>query len=297
MPTDKVTPQNNITQTNDIRIKNFGNEFENQTGVSFPCKICQIFLTSLDSLEIHLQSHTIVQSLPCQLPDCEQTFPTQKTMWEHMLHIHKVDNYSWLRQRFQCNHCKKVLKTKYSLKRHKIKHTDKKTFLCTICSKYFKDEKNFYFHTLRHQGILDFKCSECDKLFASKSQLNGHLSRIHISQDYFKCDQCSTEFKTKGQLTVHMTNHTGVKAYVCREGCGKQFRIWNTRKDHERTHTGKKEFQCPKCPKMFMHSSDLRIHIKRHEGRKDHVCVVCGWAYVEPAGARNCQHSRTASTK
>ena len=42
---------------------------------------------------------------------------------------------------------------------------------------------------------------------------------------------------------------------------------------------------------MFMKKTSLSVHVKRHEGKKDHQCAVCGKAFVEPAGARNCKHS------
>ena len=286
-------PQNNEGKSHEIKLKQFDVQFGNQTGSSFPCKLCQKCLPSATSLEIHLKIHTIEASLPCQFPDCEEEFPRQKLVWEHMLNTHRVDKETWLGRRFQCDTCNKAFKTKNALHRHKRKHTNDKPLLCSICSKRFKDEKAFYYHTKRHQGLLDFKCPECGQCFVEKSQLNGHILRIHTSTNNYKCDQCNTDFKTKGQLTVHMTHHTGEKAYKCREGCAKQFRIWNTRKSHERTHKGVKEFQCPKCPKMFMQSAAMRTHIRRHEGRKDHVCAKCGWAYVESAGARNCKHSRT----
>ena len=280
-PTEKSTSENNIDEN-----------FENQTGASFPCVICQKSLTSMDSLEIHLKIHTTFLSVPCRFPDCAEIFPSQKLMWPHMLLIHGVNKDSW--KIFQCNGCEKMFKRKYELQKHKIKHMVEKPFKCTSCTKCFKDKKGFHFHRLRHQGILDFKCSDCDKSFVSKGQLNTHISENHNLRDKFKCDQCSTDFKSKGQLRQHMTIHTGVKKYKCKEGCDKQFRIWGARKDHERLHKGIKEFQCSKCPKMFMRSSTLGIHIKRHEGRKDHVCTVCGWAYVEPSGAKNCKHSRSA---
>ena len=297
VPTEKSISQYRIAQTHNTKLKNINIKLEDQEGASYPCSICQKFLPSKASLEMHLKVHTIDQSLSCRFPDCEQTFPTQKFMWEHMLHIHKVNKDSWQSQRFQCNDCEKVFNRKDRLKEHKIKHVEEKPFLCAICQKCFKNKKGLYFHTLRHQGALDFKCSDCDKSYVSKSQLKLHISATHTFQDKFKCDQCSADFKTKRQLTVHMTNHTGVKAYKCREGCSKHFRLSNTRNNHEGTHKGIKELQCSKCPKKFTLSKHMKRHIRRHEGRKDHVCVVCGWAYVEGADAKKCKHSRGAFDK
>merc|ERR1719273_477220 len=112
------------------------------------------------------------------------------------------------------------------------------------------------------------------------------------------CQEGSKTCLNKNELARHMKTHTGEKEHGCRhEGCGKMFSHAQTRDIHEKIHKGIKDYQCTMCPKQFTQKSQLTVHVKRHMGIKEHECTVCGRAYVEPAGARKCCHSKKDSTR
>ena len=289
----------NLAGTGLTNLANYENEIfkvknnEEPKFNAFICHLCKKYLPSSVSLEIHIRIHELDQAIPCQVQNCDASFPVKKRLWEHMKTAHGEEKNTWAGARFKCDHCDKIFDNKTTLKIHVQKHSQEKNYLCALCPKRFKSRDSLRFHKRRHDGEENFGCKYCERKYVSSSALRGHvLAKHEISTEVFTCDHCKKEFNKKQKLKNHMTLHTGEKPFKCREeGCGKSFRSHACRDEHERMHRGVKEFQCASCPKMFMKKTTLSVHMKRHEGKKDHQCAVCGKAFVEPAGARNCKHS------
>ena len=281
--------ENFISQTKLVNHENFEVKKE-EVVEAFTCHLCQKYLPTLASLDIHTRIHELDKSFPCEVQDCAASFFLKKLLLEHMQSSHGEEKDSVTR--FKCEQCDKIFDRKDRLKVHGIKHSQEKNYLCTLCPKRFKNMDSLRLHKKRHNGDEDFKCEHCEKRYVASSLLKAHIRDKHeISPEMFTCDHCKKEFNKKAKLKIHMTHHTGEKPFKCRVGCEKGFRNRAPREDHERMHRGVKEFQCTLCPKMFMKTSNLRVHVKRHEGKKEHQCAECGKAFVEPAGARNCKHS------
>jgi len=229
--------------------------------------------------------------------ECAGTFKTKKELLNHRKSKHGYNPPKPERIKINCEVCWKAI-DKGSLKSHMSSHTTEKNVSCPECGKKFKNERSLKPHLLIHQGIQNYHCEECGQAFFTQPALINHRKNKHTTDQIVICQECSKECRNKYELARHMKTHTGEREHECRhEGCGKRFIHAQTRDIHEKIHKGIKEYQCTICVKQFTQKAQLTVHMKRHMGIKDHECGVCGRAYVEPAGARKCCHSKKDSTK
>ena len=153
-----------------------------------------------------------------------------------------------------------------------------------------KDQDEFENHEnkpLKIQEITEKKskphgCSQCDKRFRKKSNLLGHIRRIHegkMKQKIFNCSICSSTFTRNMSLTNHMTNIHNID-YEC-SVCNVSFKTSAKLKRHLKlTHNVRKSFECPTCNATFSVRNSLKTHIARvHEKRKPHLCPECGKSF------------------
>ena len=153
-----------------------------------------------------------------------------------------------------------------------------------------KDQDEFENHEnkpLKIQEITEKKskphgCSQCDKRFRKKSNLLGHIRRIHegkMKQKIFNCSICSSTFTRNMSLTNHMTNIHNID-YEC-SVCNVSFKTSAKLKRHLKLmHNVRKSFECPTCNATFSVRNSLKTHIARvHEKRKPHLCPECGKSF------------------
>ncbi|KAG5666834.1 hypothetical protein PVAND_014844 [Polypedilum vanderplanki] len=118
-----------------------------------------------------------------------------------------------------CDICNKTFSKVYSLKRHKILHTNERNFECTLCTnKYFhKSELNR--HIKRNHGENSkmevrenkkFNCDICQKEFNFKKLLNVHKI-THSKKPKMECDLCGKILISKSNLLAHMKSHINKK--------------------------------------------------------------------------------------
>ena len=198
---------------------------EEPTDYPFICKLCARGLSSEKSLEIHMKIHATELKLPCQETNCGESFPSKKSLWEHMNTVHGIIKEDWAGVRVKCDDCDKVFYDKSRLKSHSYKHIKEKNFSCTVCPKLFKRKESLLYHTRRHEGVLNFECPECDKKYSCSASLRIHKLHKHTEAQSFTCEHCGKEFNRKEKLMHHLTLHTGEKKLECStEGCEKRFR-------------------------------------------------------------------------
>lgn len=97
-------------------------------------------------------------------------------------------------------------------------------------------------------------CKHCQKIFANFSNLNHHISAIHLNQSKWICSQCGKVCSSKSNLKVHLRVHLRVKPYHCR---------W--------------------CSYSCMHHSSIRDHLAKVHSEKTHTPLQPGYIFNSQA--------------
>ncbi len=97
-------------------------------------------------------------------------------------------------------------------------------------------------------------CKYCHKVFANFSNLNHHVSAIHLQQSKWVCSQCGKICSSKSNLKVHLRVHLRVKPYHCR---------W--------------------CSYACMHHSSIRDHLAKVHPDQTHTPLQPGYLFNSQA--------------
>ncbi|XP_041368019.1 zinc finger protein 181-like isoform X3 [Gigantopelta aegis] len=81
-----------------------------------------------------------------------------------------------------------------------------KKFACEECGKRFSSRFSLKRHGIRHTMPIENTCNKCGKVFISRDNLEGHMSSEHAAPKRFHCDRCGLEFVYKKNLKYHQAN-------------------------------------------------------------------------------------------
>ncbi|XP_062991328.1 PR domain zinc finger protein 5 isoform X2 [Elgaria multicarinata webbii] len=242
----------------------------------FECQECDKKFISANQLKRHMITHSEqVQhsQQQCKLPHSK----VPSKCLSPVLEDPPVETHSEERP-FQCEECKALFRTPFSLQRHLLIHNSERTFKCDHCDATFKRKDTLNVHIqVVHDGHKKYKCDLCDKAFVTPSVLKSH-KKTHTGEKEKICPYCGQKFASNGTLRVHIRSHTGERPYQC-PYCDKAFSKNDGLKMHIRTHTREKPYQCSECNKAFSQKRGLDEHMRTHTGEKPFQCDVCDLSF------------------
>ncbi|XP_033015764.1 PR domain zinc finger protein 5 isoform X3 [Lacerta agilis] len=242
----------------------------------FECQECDKKFISANQLKRHMITHSEQvqhRQQPCKLPHSKVSTKCLNPVLEEP----PVETHSEERP-FQCEECKALFRTPFSLQRHLLIHNSERTFKCDHCDATFKRKDTLNVHIqVVHDGHKKYKCDLCDKAFVTPSVLKSH-KKTHTGEKEKICPYCGQKFASNGTLRVHIRSHTGERPYQC-PYCDKAFSKNDGLKMHIRTHTREKPYQCSECNKAFSQKRGLDEHMRTHTGEKPFQCDVCDLSF------------------
>ncbi|KAI5634534.1 zinc-finger double domain-containing protein [Phthorimaea operculella] len=137
---------------------------------------------------------------------------------------------------FQCEHCRRIYKTKTEYKTHLASHLGPRTFQCKICNKCYTRADSLNVHIRSHSGTRPFICEICGRSSTKKQDLIRHM-KIHSDERNYECPICGHKFKRLTGLQTHSRTHTGERPYKCKN-CDKTYKSHSALRKHTK---------CKKC--------------------------------------------------
>ncbi|XP_067010895.2 zinc finger protein 93 [Anabrus simplex] len=229
---------------------------------------------STETTEKHVlepgQSGKIPKVYQCE--HCEETFSLKTKLNHHVTNDHKVEH--------RCETCKKLFRTKFSLRCHSFTHSERRNFCCHICGQLFRTASCLCNHVKLHSDVKEFVCMLCGKGFHQSNHLDQHV-RTHTGERPYCCKECHHRFVTHCQLKRHIEAvHKQVKKHRC-EICDKEFLYNSNFRAHMLMHKGQKNMKCNFCDKSFITSNGLLRHRRLHTGEKPFKCNICDKAFAD----------------
>ncbi|XP_018563108.1 zinc finger protein 665 isoform X2 [Anoplophora glabripennis] len=228
---------------------------------SSQCSECKDLLKNPKLLMIHFQKAHTIQELQSDQEDEDED--------------HK--------KIFQCPFCDTKTITGLLLVEHlRQMHKIEKPFKCEKCGKEFKKREVFLEHFKKYEKSSDCsfrKCRFCDEML-NKEGMRKHL-KYHRS---IVCDQCGRSFVSIHTFKLHYANHQGEdenkskteQTHLC-PTCGKLLSNRQTWRAHVAIHGQRaRNYICHMCPKTFLTSHSLKIHISSSHVEKNIICSICG---------------------
>ena len=171
-------------------------------------------------------------------------------------------------------------------------------FECGQCARRFITRRRYQLHVASaHDNVGDvhMSCDKCEVPLQSVNGLLRHILASHTDIKVFQCDKCSywSQRNTPQGRRKHSATHEHFhivvndyrkpsKAVASCSFCDRHFVTSCLQLTHE---SFKHRHACTKCPKRFIHRTQLRVHIKWHKEDTDrlYVCVQCPRRYSRRA--------------
>ncbi|XP_067010892.2 uncharacterized protein [Anabrus simplex] len=245
------------------------------------CHVCNQVFRNWNSLSVHCrQAHEVPAQVVCL---CAKVLASRASIIKHRL---KHTNA----YKFRCEKCEKAFHRKSLYDLHILSHVPKEEqpFVCCKCARRFHCEALLRHHERVHlprEERLIYPCNVCSKKFSSRSNVSAHLKAVHFGERPFVCDQCGHSFTSKGILQEHLTIHSDETPFKCSQ-CKKSFKTKYRLKIHMDTHR-ETPYQCPVCPHQLSTRRTLRMHLLVHRDTKAYQCATCGKAFKRSKDLKN----------
>nr|XP_013807260.1 PREDICTED: PR domain zinc finger protein 5 isoform X3 [Apteryx mantelli mantelli] len=217
----------------------------------YTCEVCNKSFKRLDQVTAHKIIHSEDKPYKCKL--CGKGFAHRNVYKNHKKVQHRqqhcelphsvssiclnpvleeppIETHSEERP-FQCEECKALFRTPFSLQRHLLIHNSERPYQCPYCDKAFSKNDGLKMHIRTHTREKPYQCSECNKAFSQKRGLDEHM-RTHTGEKPFQCDVCDLSFSLKKMLIRHKLTHNPNRPMAECQLCHKKF----TRNDYLKVH-------------------------------------------------------------
>jgi len=182
-------------------------------GKNFECGQCKMLFFTKKEMEAHALTHLkdsdgekklILRLRKVSQGHKKPTKPGGKDSKEYFetytLGEKNKKDKNKIKEKLNCDTCKRRFKTKDELKIH---ITDHLHYKCEFCSKTFGRKRTIVMHVSAvHLDIRTYQCPFCPNNFHTKSNLKGHLL-CHGNTDPLKCDVCGSKFMAQIHLDQH----------------------------------------------------------------------------------------------
>ncbi|XP_061398301.1 zinc finger protein 420-like [Musca vetustissima] len=175
---------------------------------NFVCLICQQMTSNKTELREHMMSvHSVAEQFTCS--KCGKNLSSLSSLQQHM-ERHKGE------KKYACKQCPGRFKCRVDLHKHVQTHTNSKDHVCDICGLRYTRASTLKAHKAKHEGIKPHACDQCDRCFVNADQLRRHY-RTHTGEKPYKCQYCDRAYAQSGDLNKHLRTHIGEKTYRCSE--------------------------------------------------------------------------------
>lgn len=188
---------------------------------------------------------------------CLATFDTPSALHAHVKISH-VDNCSRCFCQWEnCESCSKDFKQRSKLSRHLLAHAGYRPYACSFegCTKTFATNQAKDNHERTHTGDRPYVCDRCGYTTTTHTQLQTHISALHLNQKPHKCRFCDFTCADSSNLSKHERTHQTLRPYRCpHPNCTfKPDCRWENLKRHLRRSNH--------CPKLLIEGSkEYRVY-------------------------------------
>ncbi|KAF2704477.1 hypothetical protein K504DRAFT_390173 [Pleomassaria siparia CBS 279.74] len=194
---------------------------------------------------------------------CHAIFDSPSSLHAHVKTAHVDNCMRCFCQWENCESCNKDFKQRSKLSRHLLAHAGYRPYHCSWngCTKTFATNQAKDNHERTHTGSRPYKCDQCGYNTTTHTQLQTHISALHLNQKPHKCRFCDFTCADSSNLSKHERTHQSLRPYRCpHPNCTfKPDCRWENLKRHLRRSNH--------CPKLLIESSDeyraYRENVKR----------------------------------
>lgn len=171
----------------------------------------------------------------CICDYCNKKFAGKKFVAAHIQIVHLKNTHQ------PCPYCGKEFASAH-MTTHIKSHQISQKYKCQYCNLVLKTRLGFSQHLRLHTGEKPYPCKHCGETFSASSRRSEHIRKVHNVDNLYKhaCDMCPARFSFPFRLKKHIADVHSEEgedsvAFECPE-CHEKFRTCRGLIHHSRKH-------------------------------------------------------------